>query len=323
MINGLLGGDSSVVLGEVHTGLLQSSTALPTASCVDILSLISGERVRRHERPISYTVSPDLLVGVDCRLATASGTKARGVGTVACRASITGGHVLQASSTVQVARSEHDRRLPWSYYLARPGRVEAIGRTEQWDLASGFLASKSSGPTLDLGAVSTRVVDGVQHSWQLDQRAPFRAARTRLRWAAVTATPEPDDVPRLTVEKGNLRTFVVSCGTDDLETISGFCEDLALHDWLLTTLLHLIERSRIGIDPQLEVVNRLRPAVQHLLHLWMPAARMDQTTAALWESLERRPGLGRQWRTAENRIRDQLALAAISLLGDRFELSTR
>jgi hypothetical protein len=86
---------------------------------------------------------------------------------------------------------------------------------------------------------------------------------------------------------------------------------------LLTALLHMIERSRIGIDAQTAVVARLRPAVEHLLHLWMPGARVHESTAAMWSIIENRPGLSRQWQASVNRIRDQLALSSITLLSER------
>src|SRR4051812_47627384 len=87
-----------VALGVVHTGLLQHSTALSAAACQRILALLPGERVHTFERPISYAVSPELLTGVDCQLAGAAGAAPRAVGSVATRAAITGGHVLQGSA---------------------------------------------------------------------------------------------------------------------------------------------------------------------------------------------------------------------------------
>ena len=111
-----------------------------------------------------------------------------------------------------------------------------------------------------------------------------------------------------------LRTALLSCGRADVPGVVEFCEDLALHDWLLTTLLRMLERSRIGIDSRSDVVRALRPAVDHLLHLWMPAARGDEISAALWDRLERRPGLSRQWHASVDRIRDQIALSTIGLL---------
>ena len=35
----------------------------------------------------------------------------------------------------------------------------------------------------------------------------------------------------------------------------------------------------------------------------------------LWESLERRPGFTRQWDVSVNRIRDQIAVTTVGLLG--------
>src|SRR5690606_38426369 len=103
----LWGGEGMLLLGEVHTGLLQHSTSLSSSQSERLLAFMRGERVRRFERPIGHVVSPELLTGVDCRLPTASGARVRAVGTVRYRTSLTGGHVLQGSSVV--ARSEERR----------------------------------------------------------------------------------------------------------------------------------------------------------------------------------------------------------------------
>ncbi len=304
---------SLLIFGEIHTGLLQNSTALPPSSCDELLALMRGERVRRFERPIAHAVSPEIFTGVDCGLAVSTG-KARAVGTVACRASITGGHVLQGSATVRLARSAAGRRLPWSHYLARPGQAEVIGKADVDELARQFVRPQPVAATLDVSAISARLVDTVQASRRLDRRPPFRAARTRLRWAATLSDAPSVDVVRFRMENVMLRTALLSCGRADVPGVVEFCEDLALHDWLLTTLLRMLERSRIGIDSRSDVVRALRPAVDHLLHLWMPAARGDEISAALWDRLERRPGLSRQWHASVDRIRDQIALSTIGLL---------
>jgi hypothetical protein len=111
-----------------------------------------------------------------------------------------------------------------------------------------------------------------------------------------------------------LRTLRLQCGADQAAAIAELCEDLALHDWLLTTLLDVIERSRIGAGSRQQAVDRLGPAIDHLLHLWMPAARLDRSLTTVWDSLERRPGFSRQWHASVNRIRDQIALSTIRLL---------
>jgi hypothetical protein len=305
--------DVIVVLGEVHTGLLQSSTSLPPATCGHLLSLARGEPVRQFERPIAHAVSPDLLTGVDCRLPTRSETKVRAVGTVAASAAITGGRVVQSSATVRVSRAATPRRQPWAHYLARPGQLEMIGTAELVDIVDGFISTKANMASLDLSVLSGHRLDAVQTAASLDRKPPFRAARTRLRWAA-TIGPEPG--PRdaeFVVEYDQLRTVRLSCTVAEIPAVSEFCLDLALHDWLLTTLLHLMARSRIGAEPSARVVGRLRPAVDHLLHLWMPAARSADAVAGLWETVERRPGLSRQWGACVDRIRDQMALATIAV----------
>lgn len=309
---------TAVALGEVHTGMIQHSAALSPAECERVLRLLQGERVHSFERPIAYAISPALLTGVDCALATRSGAAPRAVGSVAARAGITGGRVLQGSAVAYVVRAPAARRLPWAHYLARPGQVEAIGRYTPQALVDGFLAVLPAPSTLELGALAGRTVDAIQAAPALDRRPPLRTARVRLRWAALVA-PEPDapaELLRFTMEPGHRRTVLLRTPAALLGAVGEFCADLALHDWLLSTLLGLIERSRIGARPGDEVVERLRPAVDHLLHLWMPAARTDPVTMPLWAALERRPGLDRQWRATVDRIRDQLALSTLALLTD-------
>jgi hypothetical protein len=265
-------------------------------------------------RPIAYPGAPPRLPGGAGPGAAARGAAPRAVGSVAARAGITGGRVVQGWAMARVVRATATRRLPWGHYLARPGRVEAIGRFAPTALADGFLAAPVAPSTLDLGAVAGRVMDAVQAAPALDRRPPLRTARTRLRWAVqVTDASEPELV-RFAVEPDHRRAVLLRAPAARLDAVAEFCRDLALHDWLLSTLLGLIERSRIGARPGPEVVERLRPAVDHLLHLWMPAARTDPVALPLWGSLERRPGLDRQWRATVDRIRDQLALSTLTLL---------
>lgn len=304
-----------LTLGEVHTGLLQNSTSVPQATSAQLLAIVLGERVRQSTRPIAYAVSPERLTGVDCRLATLSKARVRGVGTVLSRATITGGHVLQGSTFTLVARGHADRRRPWSHYISRPGVVETVGKADQEDLAAGFTETKPALPNLDLGAVSDRLMDEVQVWTGLDRRPPFRMARTSLRWVAIPAASsgQPAQV-RFSIENDTLRTMAIEVDVDDARSVAAFCEDLALHDWLLTTLLELIERSRIGDGSRARVIDRLRPAIDYLLHLWMPAARVDPAVLPLWESLERRPGFTKQWRAMVDRIRDQVVVGTVAQL---------
>jgi len=314
-----------LTLGEVHTGLLQHSSSLPPDRAAHAVSLLLGERVRQSERPIAYTVSPEVLTGVDCALAGLSGARTRVIGTTMSRACITGGHILQGSTYVRVGRSDANRRLPWSHYLSRPGSVEAIGRADPDDLVRGFAIPEPPIGTLDLGAISGRVMDSVQVRAGPDRAPPFRMWRTRLRWAAMPIAEHSESAEprvRFTVEEGNVRTLTVIANVNSPTHVVELCEDLALHDWLLTSLVLILERSRIGALPRSEVVHRLAPAVDHLLHLWMPAVRVNQSLLGVWESIERWPGFTRQWRASVDRVRDQVAVSTLALYNAITELST-
>lgn len=305
-----------VALGEVHTGLLHHSCAVSAGTAARLLDIVLGERVRRSDRPIPYAVSPPRLTGVDCLLPTSTGAKVRGVGTVVSRASITGGHLVQGSAYLQVVRGRQSRRLPWSHYLARPGIVETLGKVDGKQLADGFLAIWSAHEQLDLGAVSRRAMDAVQDSGELDRRTAFKFARTKLRWVIAGDGTQARSVV-FGIHNDVART--VRMGGHGLEaaTVAEFCEDLARHDWLLTTLSSLVERSRIGAGPRSAVLERLKPAVDFLLHLWMPKARTDQALHDLWQGLEHHLGLTGQWQANVDRVRDQLALATTEMLSTR------
>jgi hypothetical protein len=148
--------------------------------------------------------------------------------------------------------------------------------------------------------------------------------RTRLRWAALTSGAETAEPRvRFTIEEGNVRTVAVTAGAASSAHVVDLCEDLALHDWLLTAILHILDRSRIGALPRTEVVRRLAPAVDHLLHLWMPAARVDRSLLGVWESIERRPGFTRQWRASVDRVRDQVAVSTVALYSAVVELNVK
>lgn len=316
------GGDPMLILGEVHTGLLQHSHSLPGTSCESILAFLRGEDVRRFQRPIACAESPALLTGVDCRLPTASGARVRAVGTVLHRASVIGGHLVQGSARARLVRGSAGRRLPWSYYLARRGVVETIGKPNWDDVALGFTDGSAGGvgePVLDLGAISRHMVDSVQAATLLDRTPPLRAGRTRLRWVAVIDDDGDAAAGELTfhIEGRQLRVVRLSCAPSQTRSVAAFCEDLALHDWLLTTLDEVVERTLHGAGGQVDRLDRLQPAIVHLLHLWMPAARADDLARRLWQSFELGSGLRRQWRTMVARIRDQLAVSNITLLRER------
>lgn len=302
-----------LVIGEVQTCLLRNSTALPGTEVAELLRLAPGERVRTSERPVAHAVSPDLFDGVDCQLPAGRGTKVRGIGTVTSRAVVTGGRVLQGSVFTRLDRGEYDRRLPWSHYLGRPGVVETIGQFDGPDVLAGFFTDRATESTLDLKALGERVIAGVQNSARLDSTIPFRARRTRLRWGVRTGEPNPSSAEFI-VATGALRTFSLAVEADAGPEMVVFLEDLALHDWVLSTVTQLVERSDIGSADGPETLAKLRPAIDHLLHLWMPGALVAESLRPLWESLERWPGFTKQWQATVSRIRDQIAVHTLEML---------
>ena len=305
-----------LLLGEIKTCLLHHSTSLDSASVAALLALVPGERVRSSQRPIAHAISPTRLTAVDCPLPTGSRSRCAGVGTVSTHAVVTGGRTLQGSATVRIERGSADHRQPWSHYLARPGVVETVGKLADDDVAAGFLTEHAPSTSIDLGAIAEQQISDVQLTSRLDHRTPLRAQRTRLRWAASTATGRAPRGAEFTIVDDTVRTLRVEVREQDLADVLGFCENLALHDWVLTTLLTIVDRSRLGAA-DLTAFDRLQPAVDHLLHLWMPGAHVAPTMTPLWESLEQRPGFTRQWAATVNRIRDQLALHTLSTLRDR------
>src|SRR5215470_17978806 len=101
-------GDPALVLGEIRTALLRNSMSVAPDVARRVLELQPGERVRSSERPVSHAVSPDVLTGVDCRLATRTGRKTRGIGTVVTHASVTGCRVLQGSTYAGLTAADNE-----------------------------------------------------------------------------------------------------------------------------------------------------------------------------------------------------------------------
>ncbi|NBE83502.1 SCO2521 family protein [Micromonospora rubida] len=304
-----------LTVGEVHTSLLQHSTALSQEQSSEALSLVEGEMVLTSRRPSLYAVSPDVRTGVDCWLPSARQRQLRGVGAVVTRAIITGGRIVQASSVIQVVDGK--RRQPWSHYLANPGVLETVGKLDAADLIAGFLHGNNA-DVLNLEAITGRVIDGVQMSDLLDRRPPLRAARTRLRWTTRVDQGTDREVSAVvTVDSPTLRTVELVVGPQDVPAaVAGLCEDLALHDWLLTMLSSLVEAAVTRPAAGQEHIERLRPVLEHLLHLWLPGARVHPRLRPIWDRLEQVPGFSRQWKSSVNWIRDQISVSNMALLRD-------
>ncbi|MFI5958778.1 SCO2521 family protein [Cryptosporangium sp. NPDC051539] len=304
--------DEAMAIGEIHTALLQHSVALPNETVRRLLAWSSDDPVRVSERPLTRAVSPVVLTGVDCALLT-SKKSARGIGTVGSSVAIVDGRVLQSSSFVRLVRVESSRRLPWSYYLSRPATVDVQGRASDAAVVDGFAAGEPEDDRgLDLGAISTRAMGRVTGSAELDRRPPFRIQRNRFRW---TWSGRRDDgragSVRFRMTGDFERTVRLAVDGVDLDDVVDLCTDLALHDFLLTTLQRLLNRARETGSP---LAGRLRPAVEQLLHLWMPGAHLTPALAPVWAGFERDPGFSRQWDASVNRVRDQIAVATLALL---------
>jgi hypothetical protein len=325
-------GGLAVAVGEIRTGLLRHSGSLPKSAVAELIDLVPGEPLRQSERPIAHALSADVANGVDCLIPTGTGARVRAVGTVLTHAAVVGGRVLQTSSYTRIDPAGAHRRLPWSHYTARPGLLETLGPAEPRDLCSGYLAQEQTTECLDLGSISERLARRMQSSPLLDGRQPLRFQWTRLRWTALYGA-EPgagggEPAAQFILENDTVRALslliprpawaapgAASQHADTLlEAILELCRDLALHDWVLTTVTRRIERTDLGAGDRARAVEELRPAIDHLLHLWMPGARVADELAAVWEGFERRPGFTRQWEAAVARVRDQLALQTLQLL---------
>jgi hypothetical protein len=302
------------VLGEIHTGLLQNATALSPSEVRQLLALIPGHPVQSFERPVQYARSPKVLNGLDCDLMGASGARVHVVGTAASRATITGGHVLQASSSVRLQTNPNGRRRRWPAYLSQPGVVDVSGRAVIEDLELGFIRNARAAGVVDLGSISGALVDHIQTSnfpTILDRRPPIRIGRTQVRWTA-----HAGETVRIhfSLDSVSLRTIRLTVREEDMPMVAGFCEDVALHDWLLTGLLQIVDKTRAGVNDPRQITNRLRPVLDHLVHLWMPSARQTERIVSLWNSLDQYTGFSRQWETSASRVRDRFGAAAAALM---------
>jgi hypothetical protein len=314
-----------LIVGEVDTGQLRGRD--PSSSDGDgrsLVELVAGERVLVHTRPRSYVRSPERPVGVDCALGPV-----RGIGTALQRAAITDNEVVQGSAYATIVPSAHTARRPWSHYLAQPGRIETLGKP-RWDAIADALGGPDRVPAvLDLGAVAQRATNEVQGAArgavvaamkEATTAGPddsFRAARCRLRWVARPGRSLSG--VHFEVHDRRLRLLRFTAGECDADRLAAACEDIALHDWLLSTLIESVRKSAAGLRPRTDTLRRLGPAVDHLLHLWMPAARADELTEAMWTVLERRAGFTRQWTTLATRIRDQFSV----MLAESLSTATR
>ncbi|MFJ4466225.1 SCO2521 family protein [Streptomyces sp. NPDC089424] len=304
-------GEPLVVIGEVRTALLMNLRPLPPQAVVTLLDFVPGERVMARERPVRRAVSADVLHGVDCPLTTGSGARVRGIGTLLTRAGVLDGRVVQGSTRAVLATGG-ERRLPWGHYLERPGVVELSGRGAPADVAHRFLTGRDPAD-LDPGAVSEALLGRIRSAPSLDRRTPLRARRTRLRWASVLAGDGfRGEFSLVDQELRTLRLGFAATTAATPGQLATLCEDIALHDWLLSTVTPVVDRACSGHD-SVRATGELRTVVDQLLHLWLPNVGGPSRLDAVWAHLEAHPGFSRQWGTCVQRVRDHLALRALDL----------
>jgi hypothetical protein len=301
-----------LTIGEVHTGLLLTSAAVPVDTAVQLLSILPGGSVRTRQRPIRYAWSPEVLAGVDCAAPLAERRDVRIVGTPATQVSLTDGCIVQAGTHATFHQNPGGRRRPWSHYLAQPGVLEILGKASEESLATGFLRGPSTATDLDLGGLNVRALASIQRSEHLDHTPPFHSRRTRLRWSAETSDGEQGIA--FTLGADGLRTVRLRAPEPNPRALADFCADLALHDWLLSTLLDLVDRAVARNRPAAELIGMLRPGIDHLVHAWMPAAHTSRTLDRIWQELDLSSGFSLQWQKTVERIRDQLSAALIEAL---------
>jgi hypothetical protein len=302
----------ALTIGEVHTGLLLTSAAVSADTACELLAIVPGRSVRTRQRPVRYALSPEVLTGVDCAAPLVERRDVRIIGASATRLSLTDGRIIQAGTHATLRHDSAGRRRPWSHYLARPGVLELLGKASEETLATGFLCGPATATALDLGAVNVRTLAAIQRSERLDRDPPFRGRLTRLRWSAETSDGDQEIV--FTLGADGLRTVRLRAPEPNPRALADFCADVALHDWLLSTLLDIVERAVARSRPAAELISMLRPAIDNLVHAWTPAAHVSRTLEAIWQELDLRSGFSLQWQRTVERIRDQLSVGLVEAL---------
>lgn len=302
----------SLTVGEVHTGLLMTSTGVSPDTAAELLAILPGSSVRTRQRPVRYAWSPEVLTGVDCLAPVKGQREVRLVGTPTTSVSLTDGYILQANTHAVLTYDRTGRRRPWGHYLAQPGVLEVLGTEREENLVTGFLGGPATDQALNFGAINVRTLAAIQRSERLDHDPLFKSRPTRLRWSAQAATTDQEMV--FTLGSDGLRTVRMRVDEFDPHTLAYFFADLALHDWLLSTLLDLVDKAVARRKPAFELIALLRPGIDHLVHTWMPAAHVSRNLAEVWQDFDQRSGYSLQWQKTVERIRDQLSAGVIEAL---------
>lgn len=293
-----------LAFGEVRTCLVQNRSTLSPMASAALLRLTPGSVVSEAERPVPRVVSPDQVTGVDCRLAVAREGRARAIGTVLSHGIITNGRVLQGGAHVALVPVSSTGRREWRHYLRRPGVAEVIGRAEPPDMMDGYLADCMPPRGLDLSSISDRLIDQVQVTSRLDHTTALRAPTTVVRWAA---SLNPDTRPTVGIAKSdtpNLHILRLSCAPPNLPLLIRFCEEFALHEWLLTVVQDVVRRAKTDLARDRDPLDTLLFALDELVPLWLPPIHLGPDMKALWEGVESRTQYSLIFERQITRIRD-------------------
>jgi len=291
--------------GEVRTCLIQNLGTLSPPATVALMQLTPGSPVSKAERPVRRAVSPEQVTGVDCRLQVAREGRGRAIGTVLSHAVVTNGRILQGTAHVALTGATSKERREWRHYLRHQGVVEVLHSPNPHNLIDGYLADTSPARGLDLASISDRIIDEVQQSNTLNHTTALRASTAVVRWAATLA---PDARPTVGIAKSDVPNFHVirlTGAPDDLPMLIRFCEEFALHEWLLTTVQDVIvPRAETAIARDQDPLDSLLFALNELVPLWMPPTYLSPDMKALWEAMESRTHYTRLFERQVARIRD-------------------
>jgi len=295
----------TLAFGEVRTCLIQNLGTLSTSATEALMQLTPGSPVSKVERPMRRVLSPEQVTGVDCKLRVAREGRARAIGTVLSHAIVTNGRILQGSAHVALTAAGSNERREWRHYLRRQGVVEVIGSPHPNNLLDGFLSDTPPAQGVDLTSISDRIIDSVQQSPKLDHKTALRAGTGVVRWAA---TLHPDNVPTVGIVKSdvsNVHAVRLEGRPDDLPMLIRFCEEFALHEWLLTTVKDVIvARAETDIERGGDPLDSLLFALNQLGPLWMPPTYLSERMKALWEGVENRTHYTNVFDRQVARVRD-------------------
>ncbi|NUR59207.1 MAG: hypothetical protein HOV87_11120 [Catenulispora sp.] len=297
-----------LVLGEVHVSLLPNSTSLPDEDVLRLLS-VPGQQVHLVRRPVRRASSPMLLTGVDCPLPSGSGQRVVGKGTPQTQIVVVGGIALLGSSQVRVASVPDSVRREWPWYLQRPGLMTVPVEIDVDDVADGIRQDRRDTSRLDLGSIIERELDDVRRSSLLDGQMLMRSGITRVRWVMqVVASRTGPPVLGVALDRGEPVLTVRMIGRlDDLPMIARFCEEVALHEWLLMMVTRTIERAGRQSARNPIPMPDLSAVLNLLVPLWMPPTYVNADMRALWTAFEERTAVSRSFTTSVRRIREELS----------------